>query len=386
MLWKHFPTLALSAHFAYAQAMLRFPCSQLVVERLDPVGQPGSSPSGHLHQVAGGNSFNTSMIAGVHDPPTLSTCTSCTFSQDFSNYWTASLYFKARNGTFKRVPQMANEYLTQNGGLTVYYIPPYDGVTKVTAFQPGFRMLVGNYSLRTDTNLPREVCHRCFGANFNPFGGAPCTGDDTVTLPTGFCAGGIRTTITFPTGTFESGGPCPSTHPVKLPQLMYEVMWDTTSFNDASLWPTDGSQPFVYSMGDPSGYGQHGDYIFGWQGDALQNAMNAECDVTCSVLQTQSDQDAMACTKAATVVEEIDGWLDELPGSVPITGTSPVGSGAGGGGTTGGGGSGGGGSSTGTVAEWKNDLIREKKLGIDCFDITIQENTSKYAPLKLLWS
>jgi hypothetical protein len=31
---------------------------------------------------------------------------------------------------------------------------------------------------------------------------------------------------------------------------MYEVMWDTTPFNDAALWPDDGSQPFVYSMGD----------------------------------------------------------------------------------------------------------------------------------------
>lgn len=57
--------------------------------------------------------------------------------------------------------------------------------------------------------------------------------------------------VAYPTsGSFESGGPCPSTHPVKMPQLMYEVMWDTTPFNDAALWPEDGSQPFVYSMGD----------------------------------------------------------------------------------------------------------------------------------------
>jgi hypothetical protein len=51
-------------------------------------------------------------------------------------------------------------------------------------------------------------------------------------------------------GSFESTGPCPASHPVRLPQLMYEVMWDTTVFNDKNLWPTDGSQPFVYSMGD----------------------------------------------------------------------------------------------------------------------------------------
>jgi Domain of unknown function (DUF1996) len=117
--------------------MLRFECSQLVIERLDPLVQPGVSPSAHLHQIAGGNSFQASMTPVAYDPPSLSTCTSCTYSEDFSNYWTASLYFKARNGTFKCVPQLTNLGLRgKNGGLTVYYIPPYDGVTNVTAFKP----------------------------------------------------------------------------------------------------------------------------------------------------------------------------------------------------------------------------------------------------------
>ena len=57
--------------------------------------------------------------------------------------------------------------------------------------------------------------------------------------------------VSYPaSGTFENNGPCPSTHPVKLPQLMFEVIWDTTAFNDKSLWPADGSQPFVFSQGD----------------------------------------------------------------------------------------------------------------------------------------
>jgi len=43
---------------------------------------------------------------------------------------------------------------------------------------------------------------------------------------------------------------CPATYPVKLPQLMVEIIWDISSFNDKSLWPKDGSQPFVLSMGD----------------------------------------------------------------------------------------------------------------------------------------
>jgi hypothetical protein len=72
-----------------------------------------------------------------NDIPGESTCTTCTFSEDFSNYWTAVLYFRARNGTFKRVPQIANQYLNgANGGMTVYYVTPDDASVNVTAFKP----------------------------------------------------------------------------------------------------------------------------------------------------------------------------------------------------------------------------------------------------------
>ncbi len=34
--------------------LLRFQCSQLVIERLDPLVAPGALPSSHLHQIVGG--------------------------------------------------------------------------------------------------------------------------------------------------------------------------------------------------------------------------------------------------------------------------------------------------------------------------------------------
>jgi hypothetical protein len=92
-----------------AVTMLRFGCAQAVIDRLDPLVNPGQVPSGHVHQIVGGNGFNASMTTG--DVSTTATCTTCEFSEDFSNYWTANLYFKARNGTFKRVPQLGAAYV-----------------------------------------------------------------------------------------------------------------------------------------------------------------------------------------------------------------------------------------------------------------------------------
>jgi hypothetical protein len=83
--------------------MLRFGCPQVVIDRLDPLVNPGEIPSTHVHQIVGGNGFNATMMSG--DVSTTASCTTCEFSEDFSNYWTANMYFKAKNGTFKRVQQ-----------------------------------------------------------------------------------------------------------------------------------------------------------------------------------------------------------------------------------------------------------------------------------------
>lgn len=125
---------ALLAQHAAAQNMLRFACSQLVVDRVDPIVNPGMQYTPHLHQIVGGNSFNITMDPNTHDLAS-STCTSCSFKEDKSNYWTAVMFFHHKNGTYKRVPQVGNGgpqgQLVNKGGLDVYYIPS----GKVTAFK-----------------------------------------------------------------------------------------------------------------------------------------------------------------------------------------------------------------------------------------------------------
>ncbi|KAJ2912811.1 hypothetical protein MD484_g7613, partial [Candolleomyces efflorescens] len=369
MYW-HASLLSAALLVPYAQALLRFPCAQLVTQRLDPLVTPGVI-SPHVHQIIGGNAFNFSMHPEL-DIKSAATCTTCRFKEDKSNYWTAVLYFKHRNGSFSRVPQMANQFVgSPNGGMTVYYIQPPNN-SKVTAFAKGFRMIIGDPMLRSRTITSGQpegnaLTFRCFSENFGGNTAAPGGGQDTVTLPKGACRGGIRTNIYFPScwdgktldppdhhshvafaqgniqpgGLFFFQGTCPSTHPVRIPLILYETVWDTRPF--LNEWPTDGSQPLVYSMGDPTGYGQHGDYLFGWEDDSLQRAMDTCTDQggqpeSCRALTVQSDSAINACRQKPVVDEVVEGTaLRELPGCNPVQngpGTATMVNGAGCGGLT----------------------------------------------------
>ncbi|TRX91645.1 hypothetical protein FHL15_007427 [Xylaria flabelliformis] len=319
-----------------ASALLRFSCSQLVTERLDPLVNPGVVGSPHLHQIIGGNSFNASMDPKTLSIPDAATCTTCTFADDFSNYWTAVLFFRARNGTYKRVPQKGNVYFEEShGGMTIYYIPSYQN-KKVTAFKPGFRMITGDPTIRTKEEAAkyRQLTYTCLEDPMTRTG-------ETLDMPKKPCKAGIMANLRFPTcwdgvnldsadhsshvsypegGTFENGAPCPATHPVPIPQLFYEIVWDTTAFNNPTDWPADGSQPFVWSYGDATGLGNHGDYVFGWKGNALQTAMDTNCNGDrCNGLGYQTIKNGNACMKKPSADENLDGWLSELPGGMPVT-------------------------------------------------------------------
>ncbi len=127
-------------------------------------------------------------------------------------------------------------------------------------------MLVGNPAYRTpeEAEKNRQLTYTCLQTAMTRSG-------ETKNFPTKPCPAGIMVNTRFPTcwdgknvdtadhhshvaypssGTFESGGPCPATHPVKIPQLFYEAIFDTKPYNSKAEWPSDGSQPFVWSFGD----------------------------------------------------------------------------------------------------------------------------------------
>ncbi|RYO84906.1 hypothetical protein DL766_001057 [Monosporascus sp. MC13-8B] len=321
---------------APVQAGLRFGCSSLTTQRIDPVVEPGNIPSAHVHHIIGGNAFNATMTGDVG---ARATCTTCEMSEDFSNYWTAVLYFKHPvNGSYHRVPVVNNAALAPGtiGGMTIYYTQHdfYSDNLKnqpITAFPPGFRMTVGDPTTSTLEGAKAHV-----GLRFNCLNTLLDRGPELVDFPDKPCPAGIFAVHHFPAcwdgknldspdhqshmfntikyDGFMNAPPCPASHPVRMPQLTYETVWDTTKFN--SMWPAGAPNPFVWSFEGTRGYGTHADYMFGWEGDSLQRAMNkSECFYDgCGSIKKQPMSTANKCTVKDFVGEETDGWLTSLPG------------------------------------------------------------------------
>ncbi|KAF5320341.1 hypothetical protein D9611_011265 [Ephemerocybe angulata] len=142
------------------------------------------------------------------------------------------------------VPQIANHNRAgpgyQNGGMTVYYFQPRAPTKNldIVAFRKGFRMIVGHPNKRSDDIDPnlteaKAVSFRCFVSttdlNFKYAGmgstSTPKVTPSHVAHPLGPKTDGLQ----------FFGTDCPDTHPVRLPLLFFEIVWDTRPFNNPAL-------------------------------------------------------------------------------------------------------------------------------------------------------
>jgi len=127
--------------------------------------------------------------------------------------------------------------------------------------------------------------------------------------------------MSYPNSQNYDNGPCPSSHPVHMISIFYEIHYDTALFKDQ--W--NGTQhPFVFSNGDATGYGLHGDFLNGWDVAVLQNAVDT-CNASsgsveeCLAVSQFSVAESQQCQIPATVKEETGGVLQKLPGCNTVT-------------------------------------------------------------------
>ncbi|KAM4066610.1 WSC domain-containing protein [Hirsutella rhossiliensis] len=306
--------VALSAGFvAGANAFWRMECPGRVgIARMDPIVNPGEMSS-HVHSIHGssgfyGNATCPDLLAGE--------CTSCRVKQDMSSYWHPALYFKHESGEYELVEQV--------GGMLAYYLLYGDDIK---AFPHGFRMLSGdterlgfnclNYGKTPEGTLARH---------FLP---------DKAYLDAN-CKDGIRFEIMFPScwkghGAIDSdnhmdhvafpdlvmSGTCPESHPIRLPSLLYEVIWNTGGFKDKK-------GKFLLSNGDETGYGYHGDFMMGWDEDFLQKAVNTCTNDSgriedCPLFDIMTKDEADKCSMEKPLPQElrdenVKGPMPKLPG------------------------------------------------------------------------
>ncbi|KAK0495133.1 hypothetical protein EDD18DRAFT_1170793 [Armillaria luteobubalina] len=295
-------------------------------QRVDPILSPGAVSS-HAHYVLGGSNFRQSTdTASLRS----SECTTTPIAEDKSSYWYPNLYFEWANGSFSSL----------TGGNVIYYLFDDDAAEKnVTAFPDDFRMISGNPTLRTyDSTSYAQQAVTFLCLDF--------TGTTTKfnSIPPQACASGIRAQINFPSCwdgvntdstdhkshvAFLSDGPDSGTcedpkFPVRLPRIFLEVYWASGDFDQYRDQAKNSTQPFVYSFGDPTGYGYHADFINGWDDGALQKAVdNCHCDeygspTCCADQGIFTYQEGKECYITDIVDEQTSGLLTKLPGNNPV--------------------------------------------------------------------
>lgn len=237
--------------------------------------------------------------------------------------------------------------------MNTYYLPrpAYPG-ENITAFPKGLRMLQGNPFRRTfDGSSPDDlaisyVCLDYSGSHANDPAWAQRNSFFEHNCPDGMraqvnfrsCWDGVNldspdhaSHMAWPSGGVN-GGSCPSSHPIHLPMLFYEVIYNTGSFpfNPA------GTPTWVFSEGDTTGYSMHGDFVMGWEDapdgtNVLQAAIDG-CNANDGVggeLQNcppfvpfLNQASANSCRPQNALVNEDIGnghGIAALPGNNPVT-------------------------------------------------------------------
>ncbi|KAK2748523.1 hypothetical protein FQN57_000657 [Myotisia sp. PD_48] len=354
----HLNTVSATAYAAaffsaigHTDAFWRLPCrGRLALARMDPIVNPGA-PAAHVHTIHGGSKFSLNTKGTELQD---SDCTSCEVIGDNSAYWHPALYWVDNNGKSQVVEQV--------GGTLVYYLP----AEGAKAFPPGFRMLAGSSNRRDINHDPKADLHSMsFGDDLQRALSERATGFTCLNyqrkvnedarsrheLPSpqflfDNCKDGLRLEMTFPSChnpnkqydpanpqahvVYPKGivnGDCPPGFEYRVVTLFYESIWNVGAFSNRL-----GQGTFVISNGDTSGFGYHADFIDGWTGNILQNAIDTcksnsgqvqDCPAFNGRLQDPKIQEQCQLEHFPDALkgeQEIVFGTQGLPGNVPITG------------------------------------------------------------------
>ncbi|USW52695.1 hypothetical protein Slin15195_G060140 [Septoria linicola] len=314
-----------------------------LVERADAIVSPGEI-SAHTHQIFGASNAAPDMTyesLQKSDCSTVGNAAGDGNAQDKSVYWHPSLFAEAKDGSgYVRIP---------SGGHKMYYRDVGNAADKKAdpfEFPKNFHMVAGDQTRRVANEdkqhqlITEWLCHTSGGINegVDQKSGFPENLENCDQYPGlggsihfPHCWNGKEPKVndnshmSYPEGDVQAG-PCPSSHPIRVPHIFMENFFDLKSVAD-KIEPNT----FVLSQGDPTGYGYHADFFNGWDEGAIP-ALYDSCpqpyygnsDIgTCPTFKGFSIKKA-DCKLKVHYKEDNDKPGEYLPGCNPITTKNPA--------------------------------------------------------------
>jgi hypothetical protein len=243
----------------------------------DPILYPRRANRAHLHTFFGNTRANANSTGRSLLRSGDSTCDGGTLNR--SSYWVPSIVD----------PQGRAVAPSYN---MIYYKSGFQGVEPaevVSELPNGLAMIAGNAKATASQGEPsynRRVDWTCVSAGYTTRSASigNCAAGDELMAEIQFpqCWDGVRLSAVDQShvayGTYGVG--CPSTHPVALPSISFNVHWKVPA-GGTTGWRLSSD---MYS-GGPGGYSLHGDVILAWDPETARTWLNnctrqnADCNV-----------------------------------------------------------------------------------------------------------
>ena len=242
----------------------------------DPIVFPGQPGKSHLHTFFGNTGANANSTAATIASSGNSTCRGGTINR--SAYWVPSM-IDTKDGT-PLAPMSESNFYYKTG----YALPP----SVIQPMPVGLRMIAGD-AKGTPSAPSSAAMFACVwnGGNSNwqaTVPDCPVNGTSWLIQNIDFpqCWDGVnldspdhKSHMANPVNVKANNtGNCPSTHPVAIPAISFQILYQVTEAGSTKRWRLASDN---YDTSQPAGYSNHGDWFNGWKPEIVE-AFVKNCD------------------------------------------------------------------------------------------------------------